>query len=262
MGAFQKVNVRFLCLLTLLFVFGLARARAAAESTAEFDQANKFYEQGKFPEAAAVYEALARSEPARANVWFNLGNAAYKAGELGRAIAAYRVAERLAPRDSALRANLQFVRGKVYGDDRSRVPLWKSAIRLATFNEWTALTAILLWGFFAVLACGEVTRRKYPKTVLLLLLFTVSSGVALTAAVRDQFTSHEAVVTAREVTVRFGPLDESQPAFQLRDGAEVIVSAMKSDWLQVSDAEKRSGWMRRSEARVLTGVLTPGSVEP
>jgi uncharacterized protein YgiM (DUF1202 family) len=39
--------------------------------------------------------------------------------------------------------------------------------------------------------------------------------------------------------------------FQLRDGAELNVLGTKGDWLEVLDAEKRRGWIRRDELAVL-----------
>ena len=77
------------------------------------------------------------------------------------------------------------------------------------------------------------------------------------ASVEDQCAESEAVVSAREVTARFGPLDESASSFQLRDGAEVTVLDVKDAWLQVRDAENRTGWMRREDAIVLPGAFLP-----
>ena len=37
----------------------------------------------------------------------------------------------------------------------------------------------------------------------------------------------------------------------LRDGAELTVLGAKDDWLEVRDAEKRIGWIRRDELIVL-----------
>lgn len=246
------------CLLLAVFYFGFlttpAASLVASNAAAEFDRANKLYEQGKFPEATSAYESLA-GEVVNASLWFNLGNAAYKSGQIGRAIAAYRMAERLTPRDPALRANLQFVRGKVYNDERTRVPTWKAAIRIATLNEWTALTAMCFWAWCAVLMTGEMTRRRYPKTLITGLGLLLLCGAGLASAVADQQAAREAIVVAREVTVRFGPLDESQAAFQLRDGAEIMVIGGKGDWLQVRDSEKRTGWMRRDQAIVLPAAF-------
>ena len=221
----------------------------------EFERANKFYEQGKFAEATTAYENIVRAGVSAPGVWFNLGNASYKSGQVGRAIASYRMAERVTPRDAALRANLQFIRGKVYSDERTRVPAWKSALRLFTLNEWTVAAAVALWAFFAVLAVATLTRIRYPKTATALFLITLVGGTGLLLAWSDQAGGREAVVVAREVTARFGPLDESQTAFQLRDGAECAVLESKGDWLQVRDAEQRTGWIRRDDAIVLPGPV-------
>jgi uncharacterized protein YgiM (DUF1202 family) len=246
----------FLSALFLALSFTFAAQSAALNASAEFDQANKLYEQGKFPEAVAAYEAITARGVSTPSLWFNLGNAAYKAGQMGRAVASYRMAERFTPRDPALRANLQFVRGKIYSDERTRLSFWKSLLRLATINEWTMLAAICFWTLCIVLGWGEVTRRTFPKTALLLLALTLLSAIGMLGAIRDQRGEHFAIVTAREVTARFGPLDESQPAFQLRDGAEVTVLHSKGDWLQIRDPEQRTGWIRRDEAIVMPAVVS------
>jgi len=255
-GTVTIVSTRIVAaLIAVLFAAGLVRgaAASAASAAAEFDHANKLYEQGKFAEAVSAYEKLALDGVATANVWFNLGNAAYKSGQMGRAIVAYRMAERMTPRDASLRANLQFVRGKIYSDGRTQIPMWKSMLRLATLNEWTVLTVALVWAFFSVLACAEAAGRRYARSALALLFAALLGGMALAAAWQDQNTTN-AIIVAKEATVRFGPLEESQAAFQLRDGAELDVLSSKDDWLQVRDPEKRVGWIRRDEVVVLPMV--------
>jgi tetratricopeptide (TPR) repeat protein len=256
MGACETVTGRCLsiALALLLLSPGLFAADTnAVNVAAEFERANKLYEQGKYAEAAAAYENLARAGGQSSSVWFNLGNAAYKSGQIGGALIAYRMAERTDPRDTALRANLQFVRTKVYSDERARVPAWIDFVRLATLNEWTALTASLLWLFFVVLAGGELARKRYPKTAIaFLVLFALSAGT-LGLALRDQITS-QAVVIAKEATARLGPLDESQAIFQLRDGAELAVLALKGEWVEVRDPEKRVGWVRADAVALLPSL--------
>lgn len=250
MGAYVTAFIRCLAISVWLPLICFSAPAPAQSPAVQFDQANKLYEQGKFEEAADAYRSLAESGVGTPAVWFNLGNAAYKAGQLGRAIAAYRMAEQLTPRDAALRANLQFVRGKVYGDERIRVPLWKNVVRLGTLNEWTFVTAACVWAFFSVLACAQWAGRAYFKTATFFLLLAALCGTAL-AAVWQEHKLADAVVIAKEATVRHGPINVSEAKFQLRDGAELTVLGSKDDWLEVRDAEKRIGWIRRDELIVL-----------
>src|SRR4051812_37409734 len=77
----------------------------ATDVSAAFDSANKLYEQGKFSEAASAYQTMIQSGTASPAVYFNLGNAFFKSGQVGRAIAAFRDTENLTPRDPDVRAN-------------------------------------------------------------------------------------------------------------------------------------------------------------
>src|SRR5205823_1595380 len=85
---------------------------------------------------------------------FNLGNAFFKNGQVGRAIAAYREAEQIDPRDPDIRANLKFVLGAVPGND-TRVSGIDRALGLLTLNERGFWTAIALWLWFGCLALGQ-----------------------------------------------------------------------------------------------------------
>jgi tetratricopeptide (TPR) repeat protein len=62
---------------------------------ADFEAANRLYEQGQFAEAAAGYQKLIDAGQASAAVLFNLGNAWFKSGKIGRAVVAYRQAATL-----------------------------------------------------------------------------------------------------------------------------------------------------------------------
>src|SRR2546428_13519062 len=64
-------------LILLLFcAWSVARAE---DVSAAFDQANKFYEEGKFTEAAAAYEKMLRQGQASPALCSNLGNTMVKA---------------------------------------------------------------------------------------------------------------------------------------------------------------------------------------
>jgi len=67
-----------------------AAGAATADALAQFEAANRLYEQGRFAEAARGYEAILKGGSFSPAVYFNLGNARFKAGELGRAVVAYR----------------------------------------------------------------------------------------------------------------------------------------------------------------------------
>ena len=65
----------------------------AVEADQLFETGNKLYEERKYPEAAAAYETILAAGHASPAIYFNLGNAYFKASQTGRALVAYRRAE-------------------------------------------------------------------------------------------------------------------------------------------------------------------------
>jgi tetratricopeptide (TPR) repeat protein len=224
-------------------------APAAADTTGAFDSANKLYEHGQYAEAAGAYEKLAQSGSVSPALCFNLGNARFKSGQIGRAIEAYRQAAELTPRDPDVRANLQFARNQVQGPTL-RAGAWERWLGALSLNEWARLAAGAIWLTFLLLAAMQLR----PGSSRALRSYAAAFGGAavvlcacLGLALANHTTAQIATIVAREVTVRAGPLDDSPGAFTAYDGAELRVLDRKDNWLQVTDGTRRPGWLRTNE---------------
>ena len=222
-----------------------------------FDAANQLYDVGKYTEAAARYEAILRSGQTSSALYFNLGNAWFKAGGLGRAIAAYRRAEQLEPRDPDLRANLRFARNQVQGSTLLPGPAQRFLGRLS-LGEWTCAAAGSVWVFFALLTAGQLRpalKRPLRNYVLAEALVALLFCSALGAALQQDRSNPTAIVVTRDAVVRQGPLDESKSVFTAHDGAELQVLDQKDNWLQVTTDSQHLGWVRRDEVVLGNGLI-------
>ena len=221
-----------------------------------FNEANKFYEQGRYSEAANAYEKIVQSGSNSAAVQFNLGNAFLKAGKTGRAIVAYRTAEKISPRDPDLRANLQFARDQVAGGVSNRPLHWTHWTAPLTVNEWTILAATVVSAWFLLLALRQ-WRAKWNKSFgRSLLVIGVVAGVlmvCLISAVRTEL-AQSSVVIVPEAVVRRGPFEESLSAFSLRNGAEVTVQDRNAEWLKILDGSQRTGWLPQRQLLPVPGA--------
>ena len=240
----------------LLFAVFSAGNVFAADITTDFSSANELYAKGKFSDAANTYEKILQTGGQSPALLFNYANAEFKAGHPGKAIAAYRRAALLAPRDAEVRANLAFVRGQVQGGTL-RESRWQNWLGQLTLNEWTWLTTAAFWLTLILLAVKQIRpalAAKLKKAIAFSAVLAVLSGAALGVQAAQHFSRQTAVVIAPEVTARSGPFDEAQSAFTVRDGAELAVLDRHGDWLQVTDGEGKIGWLQTKHVETLPGA--------
>jgi tetratricopeptide (TPR) repeat protein len=260
---------RFALVSLLLLPAAVALGESAAGGTAAeltpqdlFRQAQRAYREAADKErderdslyrgAADAYAALAGETP-NGYVLFNLGNARFRLGEYGRAIAAYRRAEELLPRHGPTRRNLSLARANAPGGGPGAEPhpaaaaffFWHYAISLAE-AEW--LAAFFFWALFAALSVRLFLRdanpwRKRLRTAAVLLgvaagIFVLSSAAKLSSRSRPWV-----VVTAGEVRVKSEPAGRAVELFPLREGAEVRELDRAGDWTRIEAGRDRRGWV-------------------
>jgi len=214
----------YLICVVLVLLGGNTRS-LAADAGADFAAANKLYAEGKFADAATAYENILKTGVQSPALLFNAGNAEFKAGRLGKAIAAYRQAGQLEPRDAELNANLAFVRNQVQGATL-RESRWQNWVGSLTLNEGTLLAGVFFWALFGLLTLRQIRPVLAPRlrrATQLAAVATIFSGAVLVLQAANHFNGAIAVVTSAETTARSGPFDDAQSAFTAHDGAELRV---------------------------------------
>ncbi|HXE43141.1 MAG TPA: tetratricopeptide repeat protein [Candidatus Baltobacteraceae bacterium] len=227
-----------------------------AANTDGFSMANKLYAEGKFSDAANLYEQILASGETSPNLLFNYGNAEFKAGNLGKAIAAFRRAELLAPRDSDIHANLDFVRKQIQGATISE-SRWRNWLGQLTLNEWAILAAIAFWLTFILFAAKQLRpalASKLRGISFALIALTILFGAATGLQAAEHFSKQSAVVISNDAVAKSGPFDDAQNAFAVHDGAELSILDKHDDWVQVTDGTGKIGWLRNSQVELLPGA--------
>jgi tetratricopeptide (TPR) repeat protein len=255
MAASWSAPVLWRCGIGLLAVFFAANL-FAADTTADFSAANELYAQGKFADAASAYQKILQASGQSPALLFNCGNAEFKAGHIGQAIAAYRQAALLAPRDAELRANLAFVRHQVPGApfQESR---WQDWVDSLTLNEGALLAAFFFWIMFMLFAVRQLRPTLTPKLrgiTRLAVVLAVFSCAFLALQAANHFNASVAVVTGTEAIARSGPFEDAQSTFTAHDGAELRVLDRHDDWVQAADGSGKTGWFSQKQVRVLPGA--------
>ncbi len=238
---------------TFVAVLLLALAGCASQTTsgAPVAEANQLYQMGRFSEAAAEYQALVDAGIEDGTVYYNLGNAHFKNGDLGRAILNYRRGQRLLPRDPDVAANLELARAQTIdrlevGDGDTLVSLARRVlIEWTTLDEVTAITmglwvALCTLTVAAILWPGGRRALRYGIGVIAVLCFLglLSAGIRLAEA----RGSSPAVVIVPSVEVRSGPGVDYLTEFSLHAGAEIHVIEERDKWVRIALPGGLQGW--------------------
>jgi tetratricopeptide (TPR) repeat protein len=225
---------------------------AATDPSAVFVRAGGFYSEGRYLDAAQAYEEVLRAGVESANLYYNLGNAYFRAGDVGRAVLNYERARRLAPRDPDVLANLDFARSRgAEAEPRSLLSriLFPLADRMSTDRLF--LGAVIVWTiFFALLAAARLVPRARVGAgrgaIIAAVAFVVCLTSGLVRLATVEWPAQAVVVSDRVATIRFEPSASGAAHFEAKPGAMLRWVTEREGWVQVARSDGRRGWVERA----------------
>ncbi|ACN16035.1 conserved hypothetical protein [Desulforapulum autotrophicum HRM2] len=252
----QRVKQLALCIVCLGFFAAVPGPGRADDSGTLFLQGVNLYKAGQFQEAAVAFEKVAANGIKNGQLYYNIGNACLKAGDLGHAILWYERAVKLTPRDPDLRYNLDHARGLVTDvaperniDILSLIFFWDNYLPIGT----VAYGAVFLWFCFVVHIGVRMFRRKRVFTLVGSILCVLSVVVVATAFFNyyHQYAQSQAIILADGAPVRSGYSDEATELFILHAGTKVRVERAEKAFLRISFSKDKVGWVKASLAGII-----------
>jgi tetratricopeptide (TPR) repeat protein len=232
--------------------FFFIRRLRPKEFKREFAAINFLYEKGDYRGAVAAYESLAgRSNIQCMSLYYNLANAHYRTGNLGRAILYYRKAEKLAPRDREVAANLRIAQAKAGlavppRRSASRLNLGRRLIKLFSLFEGVAASLTFRWLLliFVVLTIFFGRKRRWfiRGCVVLAVLFYVSLAATIYKAYTQKSFKQAVVLVGQPL--RTGPVDDGPTTRVLQEGTTVRLDSNQNGWCKIVLEDGSVGWIR------------------
>jgi tetratricopeptide (TPR) repeat protein len=228
--------------------------------------ANELYEAGQYAQATQAYEQLASQGFADGALFYNLGNAHFKQGNLGQAILNYRRAQQYSPRDPDIAANLALARS-LTADQGERVDgggllsqigravqnrLTLNEVAMVALGSWIVFVfSLLLWG--SARRGGAWHRRVSAISMVLAVLFA-ASVLALGSSLYVDNRSSDGVIVASELDVTSGPGTQYVTEFTLHSGAEVSLIETQGNWVRLAfPGNDLEGWVPASGIEAIDG---------
>ena len=249
----------------LAVVLGLALSAGPGATLAErFDAGTRHYWAGRYAEAYDAWRELAAYGIEDADLFYDLGSAAFQVGRPGEALAWYERSRRIDPHDGDVRANLAaaeaaLAAGKVVHVVQKGTPAgegsFESWYRLftrvsPTLLAWLVVTcSVLLFGGLVLrrwLLAG-LARSLVGWACLAGLLLGLAGGTALAGSAWVDARVRVAVTVGRPTPVRDGPTPEARVLFELPEGQLVRVVAAQDGYAHARVNAALQGWVARDD---------------
>jgi len=227
-----------------------------ANSTRDPEQAERLYEK-----AILSFEKIIDDGPLEnAKLYYNLGNAYFLTGRLGKAILNYRRAAKIDDSDQDIQKNLSFARSKRI--DKIGVKTEKRILQTLFFwhYDFSLKTKFLLSCIFFGIVCLLITAaiwfgRNNTLTIsaivctVLILCFLSSVAVEY----KTQQSKVSGVITAKEVVARQGDGENYPPSFKepLHEGTEFDLLENRPGWLHIRLSDDSNGWIPDNSAELI-----------
>lgn len=221
-----------------------------------FEQANAAYAEGRYAEAATLYSELIDQQGldsrSMATLYYNLGNAQFKQGELAQSILAYERALRMQPSHREARHNLRFAQSRITDNIPEQdffVSTWARAVRnsLSEPTWWMVSVGLWLLTLCAIILflLGRTTwlRKTAFHIAWLALLFALIAGCNAYSLNRRDALRAEAVITQGVVNAKASPDRSGTDLFTLHEGTKVTIRETIGEWANVR-VGNYEGWVR------------------
>jgi len=253
--------MNFQIYITGLFLF-LNTSIFAQDFTAGLTEAQLLYDEGKYLAAAEKYESiLVETGKISFEIYYNLGNAYFKADNLPAAILNYERAKKIKPTNEDLLFNLEIANQQVV-DEFEQVPelsvnkWYRSFVLSIPSNTWAFLSIILfiiaLVGAAFFLSGNMLSIKKTALSIALVSLI-ISGFTLLFASTHKNVLQNniEAIIFSPNVTATSAPTQQSTSLFVLHEGTKVKVIEQQNEWVRIKISDGNIGWLLAENIEII-----------
>ena len=239
---------RFFYSLFCLVFLGVSPA-PGADRDAQFQEANRAFEEGNFDAAIESYEGLVEAGESSADLYYNLATANYRAGKTGESVLWLRRASLLDPTLPEMRQNLEFLRSRVafleFADSG-----WQNFLSGLPEPFFPWVVSLLFWlGLILGIVgfCLPDFRNFRSWGITLAIIFLMLAFVINRLGnYRESRIAPEnfATVIASGVSAVTSPTPSAKSVIELPPGSQLRILQIDKNWVYADIPGELRGWVR------------------
>ncbi|KAF0159848.1 MAG: hypothetical protein FD188_2083 [Ignavibacteria bacterium] len=247
--------INFISQLAFLLTITLYNSVSAQTPEELMDKANKFYQEQNFSEAIANYDKILAQGFESGTLYYNLGNAYFKEGKIGKSILYFEKGLKLEPNDEDLRYNLTIANSRTI-DKITEVPKlflvlwWEGLVTAFGIIGWSIFVVITFWILLASIAVYFFSRKTAWQR------FTFMSGsislsilvfliVVLFARVNRETATDYGILTELTYSAKVSPDEDSNGAFVIHEGVKFSIEDSVGEWVKIRLIDGKIGWVKK-----------------
>lgn len=228
----------------------------ASENARMYIDGIKYYNNGEFEKSIELFETIVGTGVNNGKLFYNLGNAHFKSGNLGKSILWYKRAIKLIPNDPDLKFNFQYANGFVKDKSEDKtfsvfkiLFFWKQMLGQNTIKLCGLSFSFLFW---LMIIFQMIKGRKLVKlhTGIVFTLAFIFISTASYDYYAEQFIKN-AVILPAEVSVRSGLTVDSTELFILHVGTSVSVEEERKGYAKIRFSDDKIGWLEKENIEII-----------
>ncbi|MCX6170560.1 MAG: tetratricopeptide repeat protein [Ignavibacteriales bacterium] len=217
--------------------------------------ANKYYQEGNYQLAAESYQKILGQGFESGALYYNLGNAYFKAGKLGSAIYSYEKGLKIEPNDEDLAYNLKIANSRTV-DKITELPKlflvswWEGLVTSLNVSGWSFIVILIFWILLASIAVYIFSRRSILQKISFLssstsLALLIIAAVLLFARVNREAATDYGILLDQMYSVKVSPDSKSNDAFVIHEGIKFAIEDHVNDWTKIRLIDGKVGWIQK-----------------
>jgi tetratricopeptide (TPR) repeat protein len=226
----------------------------------ELDRTDPDAAKAYYQEAILHYEAIVKEGGVRnGKLYYNIGNAYFRLGDIGRAILNYKRSALFMRNDQNLRQNLDYARSR--RADRIELRQKEKVLKTLFFIHYDIPSRLKLVVFavsFGALWAAAAVRLflRFGWLKVIVIVASILSAVLLASLAVDAVSfkrTPEGVIVAQEVVGRMGDADTYQPSFKepLHAGSEFRLLERRPGWWRIELENGDRTWIPDGSAELV-----------
>jgi tetratricopeptide (TPR) repeat protein len=243
---------------TLIFFLFLAVFPVTSQSLESLDNATQAYNNGDIDNAIQFFELTVSGGIINGEIFYNLGNAYYEQGDIGKSLLNYRRAMQFIPRDLDLNiqiARVRSLRTTLQTDTTHWLIILEQVTEsVVTITELSIVT-FLIWSlFWIILAFYRLNQAwrsalKFPLSALFSVLLSLS--ILLCARLYIYHNMPPAMVTVDSAPVYSGSSIAYFHQHDLFTGSEIYIIDEQDEWRKFVTSTNQQGWIQAKAITVI-----------